>query len=239
VASRPVRSQAAVFLGISLGVSSQVFGSSAQAITFDFVNNPAITTSSASYVVSGLTLTVDGAQGVGQPTVASTVGSGGINRDINNGLCARFRTGSALTGSNRCQYLASTDASLTGFKFRFDQPVVLKTLQAFRAGGTTKGSLNFTTGASSQLLEFLNPGGAETTSGSPLATLSFPTPFYVPANTDLFIDTSASEFLSGSTSGFRINNLNVEVVPGPLPILGAGAAFSLSRRLRRRVSLSK
>jgi len=42
----------------------------------------------------------------------------------------------------------------------------------------------------------------------------------------------------------QINSLTVEKqslpasVPGPLPILGLGAAFGLSRRLRRRVSLS-
>lgn len=58
----------------------------------------------------------------------------------------------------------------------------------------------------------------------------------------------------GITPGFRgslgtwdvVNNANVAadqvqvfVVPGPLPILGAGVAFGFSRRLRRRIASSK
>lgn len=35
---------------------------------------------------------------------------------------------------------------------------------------------------------------------------------------------------------FLLANRNQEAVPGPLPLLGAGAAFSYSRRLRRRIS---
>jgi hypothetical protein len=35
------------------------------------------------------------------------------------------------------------------------------------------------------------------------------------------------------------DTINVEVVPGPLPIFGAAAAFGWSRRLRRRIAISK
>jgi hypothetical protein len=35
------------------------------------------------------------------------------------------------------------------------------------------------------------------------------------------------------------DTINVQVVPGPLPLLGAGAAFACSRRLRRRVRLAR
>jgi hypothetical protein len=33
--------------------------------------------------------------------------------------------------------------------------------------------------------------------------------------------------------------VNVDQVPGPLPIFGAGAAFCMSRKLRRRIGASK
>ncbi len=49
----------------------------------------------------------------------------------------------------------------------------------------------------------------------------------------------------GTTGTFSINgkgnttNMNVgQPVPGPLPLLAAGSAFGLSRRLRRRFALS-
>jgi hypothetical protein len=35
------------------------------------------------------------------------------------------------------------------------------------------------------------------------------------------------------------DTINVQVVPGPLPLLGAGAAFACSRHLRRRVRLAR
>ena len=35
------------------------------------------------------------------------------------------------------------------------------------------------------------------------------------------------------------DTISVNVVPGPLPVLGAGAAFGFSRKLRRRIQRSK
>lgn len=35
------------------------------------------------------------------------------------------------------------------------------------------------------------------------------------------------------------DTINVNVVPGPLPVLGAGVAFGFSRRLRRRIRQSQ
>jgi hypothetical protein len=227
----------AFVIGASMAVTFQ--GTSALAVTFDFTANSQTTTSTASFTSSGIALTVDQAQGVGQPGVASLVGSGGINRDINNGLCAAFLTGPALTGTNRCQYPASTNASLTGFNFKFDQDVILKSLQVFRPGGTTSGSLAFTAGSLSETLVFSNPGGAEFANGIPSATLYFGTPFFVSANTPITVDTSGTQYLAGETGGFRINNLVVDPVPGPLPVLGALAAFSKSRKLRKRLALAK
>ena len=42
-----------------------------------------------------------------------------------------------------------------------------------------------------------------------------------------------------NSSGLKFDEVQLAVVPGPLPILGAGVAFGFSRRLRRRISESK
>jgi hypothetical protein len=218
------------------------YGSTAFAapVTFDLTAPAQVTNTSATETSGGTVLTIKDALGTGQPTVASTVGAGGINQDVNNGLCAAFRTGTGLTGANRCQYNAATNASLNGFTFEFDSPVKLSSFQIFRPGGTTFGSLKFTSGSSTETLTFSNPGGAEFASGLPFTTLNFSSPFYVAANTPIFVDTSGTQFVEGETGSFRINNFTVNApAPGPVPIIGAFAAFSMSRRLRKRISIAK
>ncbi len=51
--------------------------------------------------------------------------------------------------------------------------------------------------------------------------------------------TSASGTLGTWTLDTTGDTINVRVVPGPLPVLGAGAAFGFSRRLRQRIQRSK
>jgi len=41
---------------------------------------------------------------------------------------------------------------------------------------------------------------------------------------------------SGTNSALRLQSLTIEDVPGPLPLLGAAAAFGYSRRLRRKTN---
>lgn len=48
--------------------------------------------------------------------------------------------------------------------------------------------------------------------------------------------TSSSGLLGTWTLSGTTETINVRVVPGPLPLLGAGAAFGFCRRLRRRVN---
>lgn len=57
-----------------------------------------------------------------------------------------------------------------------------------------------------------------------------------------FFASSASESLSfaagsypGSYPGWVLDNVSVTQVPGPLPLLGAAAAFAWTRKLRRRI----
>jgi len=210
-------------------------------VSFDLTAPTQTTNSSATETSGGVTLTIKDALGTGQPTVASLVGSGGINQDLLNGLCAAFRTGSSFTGANKCQYLNTTTAGLSGFTFQFNTPVKLSSFQIFRPGGTTFGSLVFTAGSTTETLTFSNPGGAEVNSGTSFSTLSFANPFYVAANVPILVDTSATQYTSGETGSFRINNFTVDVpgAPAPVPVIGAFAAFAASRRLRSRISLSK
>jgi len=219
------------------------YGSTALAapVIFDLIAPAQVTNTSTTVTSGGIVLTINDALGAGQPTVSSLVGTGGINQDTINGLCAAFRTGTVLTGGNRCQYAAATNASLNGFTFEFNSPVKLSSFQIFRPGGTTFGSLKFTSGSSTETLTFSNSGGAQVADGSLFTTLNFSSPFYVAANTSIFVDTSGTLFSEGETGGFRINNFTVDVppVPGPVPIIGAFAAFSMSRRLRKRISVAK
>ena len=227
--------------GATLAVISCGSTALAAPVTFDLTTPTPVTGASATVTSSGTTLTIKDALGTNQPTVASLVGTGGINRDFYNGLCAAFRTGPSLTGSNKCQYDAGTNAGLNGFTLEFNSPVNLSSFQIFRPGGTTSGSLKFTAGSSSETLTFSNSGGSQVADGIPLTTLNFSSPFYVAANTPILVDTSGTQFLVGETGGFRINNLKVDLspVPGPVPIIGAFAAFSMSRRLRKRISISQ
>jgi hypothetical protein len=231
----------AAVAGTTLAIISYGSTAFASPVSFNLAAPQLTTNTSATVTSGGVVLTIKDALGTGQPTVASLVGTGGINQDTSNGLCAAFRTGSNLTGTNKCQYNATTDASLTGFTFQFNSPVNLSSFQIFRPGGTTFGSLKFIAGSSSETLTFSNSGGAQVADGTPLTTLNFTTPFFVAANTAILVDTSGTQFVAGETGGFRISNLNVDVppVPGPLPIVGTFAAFSMSRRLRKRINIAK
>ena len=75
-----------------------------------------------------------------------------------------------------------------------------------------------------------------------LGLKSFDNQFVALANAPISV---ASTNIGHPDRWAQINSLTVEKqnlpasVPGPLPILGFGAAFGLSRRLRRRIALSK
>jgi hypothetical protein len=52
----------------------------------------------------------------------------------------------------------------------------------------------------------------------------------------LLADVSGNNYLSVSRSSLSLGAPPPETVPGPLPILGAAAAFSQARRLRKRIN---
>ncbi|MFN9644370.1 MAG: hypothetical protein ACK6BG_04445 [Cyanobacteriota bacterium] len=87
-------------------------------------------------------------------------------------------------------------------------------------------------------------GGGVAPAGNPtFFSNPTPQPKLLPVNTFFQIAaTSGTAVLNpadnGSTLGINLAGsfVTYTFVPGPLPILGAGAAFSWSRRLRRRIS---
>jgi hypothetical protein len=61
-------------------------------------------------------------------------------------------------------------------------------------------------------------------------TVNFSSPFLFNAGENIVFQAS------GSNSSIRLGSLTVEDVPGPIPLLGASAAFVWSRKLRRKSS---
>jgi len=79
---------------------------------------------------------------------------------------------------------------------------------------------------------------ANTASDKPDGTLKplvgFGTTIYV---VDTYTSTNGTSQITGITNSFTTKSQTSEV-PGPLPLLGAGAAFGFSRKLRNRVKLA-
>lgn len=202
---------------------------SAQALTSTFSLNTASPTNGVSRVFTsnGINLTVNAAlggpfpAGEGVPPV-----TGGINTNF-GGLCT-WMVQSVSTG--RCNFDAipqPRNATLTGYSFTFDKDVTLKSFDVSMFQNLTSGSVSFVSGLQSSSFSFGSMG-----------IQNFPTNFSVKSGTLINI-TSTGTLASGVDNGvYRIDQLTVETadVPGPLPILGAAAAFSYSRKLRNRIS---
>jgi hypothetical protein len=58
--------------------------------------------------------------------------------------------------------------------------------------------------------------------------------------TSLFVSASQPLFFTGDglNTATRLSNFTFEEVPGPLPVLGAAAAFGASRRIRKKINQS-
>jgi hypothetical protein len=121
--------------------------------------------------------------------------------------------------------------SYNSFAITFDQTVKLISYNLSWLQGTSGISTTFQQSLF-QSIETYSAGGLK----------SFGNQFIAQANVPILV-TSTENTDPGRLA--QINSLTVEKqslpasVPGPLPILGFGAAFGISRRLRRRVSLSK
>jgi hypothetical protein len=118
------------------------------------------------------------------------------------------------------------------FAITFDQPVKLISYNLSYLQGTSGISTTF----QQNLLQSIETYSAGT------GSKSFNNQFIAQANFPILVTSNTS---GDDDRLAQINSLTVEKqslpasVPGPLPILGFGAAFGLSRRLRRRVALSQ
>lgn len=191
----------------------------AQAVvsTFNLTGASPANTPGPSYMetVNGIKLTVSNAMGIDIPTL------GGVSGNP-QGLCTWLQN-SATT--NRCGYNpgtgATTASQLSSLQFSFDKPVYLKdfTIQLNDVASTDFGFTGGTTAS------FLN---VTTTDSHSLANV------LLPANTPIiFSAANVIPTANFDSTALRMRLFNVEEVPGPLPLLGLGAAYSMTRKFRR------
>jgi hypothetical protein len=166
---------------------------------------------SIAYGVSEDTLTVDGID----LKVSNVISNTNLTATDGDGLC--FAGGP----QNFCE-------RATSLQILFNQPVRLLSyltgFYSFSGGGTT----SFTQGSSSSLQTSFLVGSEETFTNQFVAAAGIPV--------------IVNSVFSGS-GNFQIERLTVEQittsVPGPLPMMGAAVALGYSRKLRRRMSLSR
>lgn len=206
------------------------------AAIYTFRTNSQETSVSRDFVEGGIKLTVSNAQGNNILSALSNYGtSGGVNTDINNGLCVALFSG---FNTGKCQYTSSAvgDPTLTGLTFTFDKSVFLKGFDVLRMGGVESGRLTFTSASSTQTFDFENPGGAVFANGVVFTSVVFNNNFVVEAGAPLTVSSVGTTFTLGQAGSFRISNFMVEEVPSPLTLLGFAGAFGWSRRLRKKIS---
>jgi hypothetical protein len=92
----------------------------------------------------------------------------------------------------------------------------------------TGGTLGNQTGTASAITATSSFGGSDTIPTG-LGAFSFTTPLFLSASESItFVS-------SGSDTSTRASTFTFEEVPGPLPLLGAAAAFGASRRIRNKI----
>lgn len=127
--------------------------------------------------------------------------------------------------------LGNSDQFYNAFEMKFDQPVKLISYNLQWIQDSSGISTTFAQGLN-QSVELI--GGA--------GTYSFSNQFLAQANVPISVTSTTN---ADNRRLAQMNSLTVEkvdlppaTVPGPLPILGFGAAFGFSRRLRHRVAPS-
>jgi hypothetical protein len=204
---------------LSLGLQSNVLAAS-----FSFTSPTNTSATSASASAGGATFTLFNPQWSGGVTNGIRQGTGGV--------CAWVVVGT-LADSGRCDVNVNdgfSGAQLTGFTGVFNRGTVLRsiTIGQYAPGGQiTNALIQFKVGPT--VLATLSPTAA--------GFFNLTTPITLAAGQNLEIITSGS---SAANNGavIRISSFDADVlppVPGPLPLLGASAAFVWSRQLRRRI----
>jgi len=201
------------FLVAGVIAGSVLFGNAAQAITatFNLTTDSAANGTSASFTNNGIGLTVSNASGTSLPGAP-------INTNT-LGLCSYALVG---TSHGRCALAEGSDAELTGYILTFDTSVFIDSVFVSQFAGLSDGSFQIINNSTSELVSFSSTG-----------TIAFTGDFVAAANAPITVVTDGTP-LAANGGNFRINNLTVTEVPGPLPLLGVGAAFAYSRKLRRK-----
>jgi hypothetical protein len=219
---RPTRLIPAILVGA--GVAFLQVQSSAQAAVFDLTSPSSSNTSIKTFLDSGLTLTASNSNSTG--TNPGTVNTNSA------GLCAFAATGTS--GVGRCGYGSANNVGVSSFMMAFDKPVSFNSFDVsdFDAGNLPPNISQGTIGFSLDNVTFTNVSF----NGTGTVPIAFQA---LTPNQPIYIQTSGLFSNSLNTGGFRLNNFNVTEVPGPLPILGAGAAFNMTRKFRRLSARSK
>lgn len=211
----------AALAGISLASLSLLVidGKAASAATFDFSSASSINSSSVSKSVGGFTLTAFDSNSIGNNP--NTINTNPL------GLCAWAAVGTS--GFGRCGYGNSPGNRISAFKLSFNEPAVLQSfrIRQFDPVATSEGTVAFSLdNVTFSEFDFTNNGIVATN-------------FSVGANQPIFVKTSATFTPANTTNTgiYRIDDFEAQSVPGPLPILGAAAAFGWSRKLKRKLSV--
>jgi hypothetical protein len=128
--------------------------------------------------------------------------------------------------------LTLTPASLAPFSASLQYTITLKNGRTFDTAevniGGVNGPFTTTTNATSGQVSASSTNGAG-------ATMNFST---AGLTTQTFIQTFSATGGNVSSIGSTYGTTGPLPAPGPLPLLGVGAAFGFSRKLRRRIQLS-
>ena len=200
---------------------------SALAISFDLTTPTDTQGSTSAPITAGGTTLI-----LSNPLWTNNVPDG--IRQSTLGVCAWAVVG---TSGGRCNVNVSdgfTGSQLTGLTATFSKSSILKSFNIGQFAPSTVAST-----ITDALIQFKVGGtvmdSLSITGNGPYA---LNTPILLGAGQDLEIVTSASTtFANGGL--FRISAFEADSVsvPGPLPLVGAGAAFVWSRKLRRRLQV--
>jgi hypothetical protein len=173
--------------------------------------------SSQTFSNSGTSLTLSNSNSTGS-------NPGTINTN-SSGLCAWTVVGTSGGSLGRCGYGTNPASGVSSFQLSLNQASFITgfDVSVFESANISQGTIGFSTdnvnftevsftGAGSQSLNFL-----------------------AGENQTIFVQTSADFNSQAIDTGiFRISSFTVADVPGPLPILGAAAAFGWSRKLKQK-----
>lgn len=165
-----------------------------------------------------------------------TFSSGGVNLSFAPSSSSAM-TNVASSANGLCLFAYSSDnTARCGVTGSVGAPSIYNFIEF-----TSNAPLFFTGGNVKQILGTVNATDVKfDINGSSLAVIPGSTGDFTFAS-PVTIQAGQTVVLSGSgnhNSSIRVQSFNFEEVPGPLPLLGAGAAFAWSRRLRNKTMVS-